>query len=30
MTATLDEGLFDYLTSHEGLYPLVGKRIHPD
>ena len=30
MTATLDEGLFDYLTSHGGLAALVGKRIHPD
>jgi hypothetical protein len=30
MTATLDEGLFDHLTSHAGLAALVGTRIHPD
>lgn len=30
MTATLDEGLFDYLTSHAGLSALIGTRIHPD
>jgi hypothetical protein len=30
MTTTLDEGLFDHLTSYEGLAALVGKRIHPD
>ena len=30
MTATLDEGLFDFLTSHAGLAVLVARRIHPD
>ncbi len=30
MTATLDEGLFDHLTSHAGLSARVGTRIHPD
>ncbi len=30
MTATLDEGLFDHLTSHAGLAAIVGTRIHPD
>ncbi len=30
MTATLDEGLFDHLTSRAGLSALVGTRIHPD
>jgi hypothetical protein len=30
MTATLDEGLFDHLTSYAGLSALVGTRIHPD
>jgi hypothetical protein len=27
---TLDEGLFDHLTSHSGVAALVGTRIHPD
>ena len=30
MTTTLDEGLFDHLTTHAGLSALIGKRIHPD
>ena len=30
MTATLDEGLFDHLTSHPGLAALIGTRLHPD
>jgi len=30
MTATLDEGLFDYLTHRAGLAALIGTRIHPD
>ena len=30
MTATLDEGIFDHLTSHPGLAALIGTRIHPD
>jgi hypothetical protein len=29
-TATLDEGVFDYLTSHAGLAALIGTRLHPD
>ena len=29
-TATLDEGIFDYLTSHLGLAALIGTRLHPD
>jgi hypothetical protein len=27
---TLDEGIFDYLTSHSGLAALIGTRLHPD
>jgi hypothetical protein len=27
---TLDEGLFDHLTSHSGLAALIGTRLHPD
>ncbi len=30
MTATLDEGIFDHLTSHSGLAALIGTRLHPD
>jgi hypothetical protein len=30
VTATLDEGLFDHLTSHAGLAAIVGTRVHPD
>ncbi len=30
MTATLDEGIFDYLTSHSGMSSLIGTRLHPD
>jgi hypothetical protein len=29
-TATLDEGLFDYLTHHAGVATLIGTRLHPD
>jgi len=27
---TLDEGLFDHLTTHPGLAALIGTRLHPD
>ena len=27
---TLDEGLFDHLTTHPGLAALIGSRLHPD
>jgi hypothetical protein len=30
VTATLDEGIFDHLTSHQGLSALIGTRLHPD
>jgi hypothetical protein len=30
MTATLDKGIFDHLTSHSGLAALIGTRMHPD
>ncbi len=30
MMATLDEGIFDYLTSYSGLAALIGTRLHPD
>jgi len=30
MTTSLDEGIFDHLTSHSGLAALIGTRLHPD
>ncbi len=30
MTTTLDEGIFDHLTTHPGLAALIGTRLHPD